>query len=115
MNKIPCTMVDLRKAPTWTLTVLLLALVGCDSALQSTLAPASAAGAASPVSDAYVFGQADLAAAEAITAERMRRVIAELASDRYEGRAPGTAPPAAEMSAEAVAGIVWRVPLRVLA
>ncbi len=91
MNKIPCTMVDLRKAPTWTLTVLLLALVGCDSALQSTLAPASAAGAASPVSDAYVFGQADLAAAEAITADRMRRVIAELASDRYEGRAPGSA------------------------
>lgn len=70
-------------------------LVGCTesasplpAAPPSTAPPAESAASSTPVDP---FIAAELAAANAISGDRLRGIVAEIADDRYEGRAPGTA------------------------
>jgi hypothetical protein len=57
-----------------------LAVSACES-------PESPAGAGSPEP---LFTAAELEAVDSITAGQIRPIVAELSSDRYQGRGPGT-------------------------
>lgn len=73
-------------------------LVGCNDpapppAAENARVPSSDAPASAntSITSATSFTAAEHAAADTIAGERMRALIAEIADDRYEGRAPGSA------------------------
>jgi Zn-dependent M28 family amino/carboxypeptidase len=76
--------------PGVTLSVLLLAACGEPVAPVNEETATVAQTAASADASASMFSNGELAAADSISAERMRSVIAEIADDRYQGRAPGS-------------------------
>jgi hypothetical protein len=81
----------------WSAAAFVLALAACGSDAPPPVAPSpSATSSAAPIAgSAATTAPAPDAAAEAaaaaITADDLRRVVAEIADDRYGGRAPGSA------------------------
>jgi Zn-dependent M28 family amino/carboxypeptidase len=74
------------KAPT--LVLLLAILAGCgESPRVAEVSPAQVPAAPTPASS---FSTAELAAADVITGDNIRAVVAEIADDRYEGRGPAS-------------------------